>query len=408
VTRERANAATRECAHSVIRERAPSVIRNRADSVTRNRAARLRARSPGLVCSAAEMRLRHPCFDGSLTCAALLLCAACASTPEVDPVYRPMENALEVISVLRAHIDDDTYRFEPARDFTGRNVYRSSLLRLENLEELHPNAFRAGHMDGAIAFAKARSLERLRAFDLAAENYRLAAEISEDLRLDALRSADICDLLLEAALITRVPAPWNGAEVDSDAPFAELAEIDSNAQIAELVAIDSDAESTGLVRIDPESALAGFEARVALLDGLAMLAEGSHQYAIVQEEVERSDVERANYFVGIRKTGLNGDVRAIAELRRVIHRHTNSKNFNRHLLGLAGLYAGLAVEYASTYPPESLLFDPVRFQELVDGASQIYEMVSSRDGTPEKLEASRLLEAFLAFSIRIDRDRFTP
>ena len=28
--------------------------------------------------------------------------------------------------------------------------------------------------------------------------------------------------------------------------------------------------------------------------------------------------------------------------------------------------------------------------------------------TPEKLEASRRLEAFLAFSIGIDRDRFTP
>jgi hypothetical protein len=54
------------------------------------------------------------------------------------------------------------------------------------------------------------------------------------------------------------------------------------------------------------------------------------------------------------------------------------------------------------------LFDPVRFQELIEGASRLYEMVASRDGTPEKLEASRRLEAFLAFSIRIDRDRFTP
>jgi hypothetical protein len=35
-------------------------------------------------------------------------------------------------------------------------------------------------------------------------------------------------------------------------------------------------------------------------------------------------------------------------------------------------------------------------------------MVAARDGTPEKLEASRKLEAFLAFALRIDRDRFTP
>ncbi len=156
-----------------------------------------------LVCFAIEMKTRDLLRNSTLACATLALCAACASTPEVDPVYQPTENILEIIAVLRAHIDDDTYRFQPARDFTGRNVYRSSLLRLENLEKLHPDALRAGHMDGVIAFAKARSLERLRAFDLAAENYRLSADISKDLKLDALRSADICDLLYETAQMTR-------------------------------------------------------------------------------------------------------------------------------------------------------------------------------------------------------------
>jgi len=320
-----------------------------------------------------------------LACAALAACAACASTPEVDPVYRPTENVLEVVAVLRAHIDDDTYRFEPARDFTGRNVYRSSLLRLENLEELHPDALRAGHMDGVIAFAKARSLERLRAFDLAAENYRLAADISEDLKLEALRSADICDQLHEAAQMSEALEPPGESDINSDTAIASQ-----------------------LVELDPDSVLEEFEARLALLDDLAAIAEGTHQSAIVREEIERADVARAHYFVGIRKTDANGDVRAIGELQRVIHRHPTSKNFNRHLLELADLYAELAVEYSSSYPPESLLFDPVRFQELVEGASRLYEMVASRDGTPEKLEASRRLEAFLAFSIRIDRDRFTP
>jgi hypothetical protein len=125
-------------------------------------------RFPVLVCLEVEMRSLRCLFDRAFACAALALCAACASPPKVDPVYRPTENILEVIAVLRAHIDDDTYRFEPARDFTGRNVYRSSLLRLENLEELHPGALQVNRMDGVIAFAKARSLERLRAFYLAA------------------------------------------------------------------------------------------------------------------------------------------------------------------------------------------------------------------------------------------------
>jgi hypothetical protein len=332
-----------------------------------------------------DMRPRFSLLDPILACAIFALCAACASTPEVDPVYRPTENVLEVIAVLRAHIEDDTYRFEPARDFTGRNVYRSSLLRLENLEELHTDALRAGHMDGVMAFAKARSLERLRAFDLAAESYRLAADLSEDLRLTALDSADICDVLYEAAQMTRELEPQDETEIDSDATGISQ-----------------------LVEVDPDSVLAEFEARTALLEGLAVIAEGTHYGSIVQEELERADVARANYFVGIRRTDVNGDVRAISELQRVTFRHPDSKNFNRHLIELADLYAELAVEYSTTYPPESLYFDPVRFQELVEGASRLYEMVASRDGTPEKLEASRRLEAFLAYSIRIDRDRFTP
>ena len=331
------------------------------------------------------MRSRRFIFDPILAGAMLAFCASCASTPEVDPVYRPTENVLEIIAVLRAHINDDTYRFEPARDFTGRNVYRSSLLRLENLEALHRNALRASQMDGVLAFAKARSLERLRAFDLAAENYRLAADISEDLRLEALRSADVCDALHEAAQMTRALEPGGETDIGSDT-----------------------ASVSQRIELDPDSVLEEFEARIALLDGLTAITDGTHHNPIAYEEIERADVARANYFVGIRRTDVNGDVRAIGELQRVTNRHPASKNFNRHLLELADLYVELAIEYSSTYPPESLLFDPVRFQELVEGASRLYGMVASRDGTPEKLEASRRLEAFLAFSIRIDRDRFTP
>jgi len=87
---------------------------------------------------------------------AMLGLAACASTPAIDPRYRPSESVLEVLAVLQHHVPDDTYRFEAARDFSGRNVYRSSLLRLENLERLHADSLRAGHLDGAIAFGKAR------------------------------------------------------------------------------------------------------------------------------------------------------------------------------------------------------------------------------------------------------------
>jgi hypothetical protein len=34
--------------------------------------------------------------------------------------------------------------------------------------------------------------------------------------------------------------------------------------------------------------------------------------------------------------------------------------------------------------------------------------VANQDGAPEKLEANQKLESFLAFTLRVDRDRFTP
>ena len=88
-------------------------------------------------------------------------------------------------------------------------------------------------------------------------------------------------------------------------------------------------------------------------------------------------------------------------------RHRRSKHANQHVLELAQFYEKLAVAYVDAYPPESLEFDPIRFRELTDATSRLYEVVAGQDGKPEKLEASRRLEAFLAFALRVDRDRFT-
>jgi tetratricopeptide (TPR) repeat protein len=324
------------------------------------------------------MPLRSSRLQIALLLAPALL-AACRSTTEVDPRYRPAENVLEVVAVLRSHVPDDTYRFLPARDFTGRNVYRSSLLRLESIELVHNDALRAGHMQGVITFAKGRALERLRAYDLARDAYLLAAEVDPELKLDALHSADVCTALHEAARI--------------GPPVEEIAGADAALRITSTT---------------PEAVLANFEERVAKLEELGQVVAGTHHFYIVQEEIERADIARAHYFTGLRKVLADGDVRAIAESQRIVVRHADSKNLNRHLLALADLYVDLAVEYADANPPAGLTFDPARFQELIDAGTRLYEMVANQDGTPEKLEASRRLEAFLAFALAIDHDRFTP
>ena len=301
----------------------------------------------------------------------------CASTPAPDPRYRPAENVLEVVAVLRAHVPDDTYRFEPARDFTGRNVYRSSLLRLESLERVHAEALRAGHLDGVLAFAKGRSLERLRAFALASGEYQLAADRDAELADEARRSAGICDELDAAAAIG-----------------IDLGKVSSSTARVE------DAEL--------EQVISDFDARRERQEALESSVAATHYGPVVREEIERTDVARAEYFAALRRAIPNGDVRAIAELQRVATLHRDSKDAPRHVVALARLYEDLAVEYVDANPPQGLLFDPARFQELVDAASRLYETVAQQDGRPEKIEASRRLEAFLAFALRVDHDRFTP
>ena len=318
--------------------------------------------------------------------AALLLAAtlACGTTPPaeraaaIDPRYEPVRGILEVVAELRRHIPDDTYRFPAARDFSGRNVYRAALIRLENLERLHGDALRAGHMGGVIAFAKGRALERLRAFSLAAESYRGAADYDTELREEAQRSAALCRDLADTVAI--------GFELGR--PPAE--------------------GGPGAAPDDPAILLADSERRLAALETLLTRAAGTHYESVIREEIERSDRARAAYFEARRRLVPDGSVRALAEWQRLLTRHRDSKNQYQHLLSLADFYATLAEEYVSSRPVESLWFDAPTFRELADGATKLYEVVANQDGKTEKLEAARRLEAFLAFTLRVNRERFDP
>jgi hypothetical protein len=317
-------------------------------------------------------------------CAGLALATGCRSAQEkrIQTIYGPTESILEVVAVLRRHVDDDTYRFRPATDFTGRNVYRSTLLRLENLERVHSDALRSGHMDAVIHFAKARSLERLRAFDLAAEHYESAATRGGAHHNEAMHSRRTRqELHATRQLGFELRDPLARSEDESEAGYT--------------------------LPLDPEKAIASLDERSSHLSALYDEESERHYAYVIREELEHTDVVRARYFVAMRHSLTNGQIRAVGELQRLIVQHSASKNSNRHMLDLADLYAALAEEYTQVNAPESLNFDPAKFQELVDAASQIYQSVASEDGTPEKLEAARRFEAFLAFTLKVDRDRFT-
>ena len=296
--------------------------------------------------------------------------SGCAKPAIKDARYDPAANILEIIAVLRRHIPDDTYQFEPARDFTGRNVYRASLLRLENFEAINSGLLRSGYMMDAIAFSKGRAL---RAFDLASEQYKQAARYEGELQIEALKSAALCDAFAEAAEL----------EVSSSSvenPF-------SGANRREFTKIDQ---------------------RRALLETLGKEVQDTHYESVLKEEIERTDSMEARRLESFRRTEASGNLKAIAARQQLVIRHRSSKNANRHLLALADLYATLAHEYIEEYPPESLKFEPANFEELVSSAARLYEAVSNQDGASERIEAAQRLESFLAFTLRVDRDRFTP
>jgi hypothetical protein len=312
---------------------------------------------------------------------ALVAATGCstAKKKKLEAEYGPTESVIEVVSVLRRHIPDDTYRFPPARDFTGRNVYRSSLLRLENIENIHAIALRSGYMDEVLHFSKGRALERLRAFDIAAEHFTVVRELHGELEDEARTSQYVCERIDEAVRIgIDVPDPLAAIENGSDP-----------------------------ARQDAELVVAEIEERVALLGLLLDEVRGTHYEHVVKEEIERADEIRAAYFVDMRYALDDGQLRATSELQRVLSRHPSSKRRLQHLLDLAAFYDELAHEYVDAVPPETLDFDPARFEELVEPATQLYQSVATQDGTPEKLEAARRLEAFLAFTIQVDSDRFT-
>lgn len=284
-------------------------------------------------------------------------------TPDPDAVYRPTESVLEVVTLLRLHRDDDTYRFEPARDYTGKNVYRASLDRLESLEALYADKFRTGYLATEILFAKGMALERITEFALAAEHFAHASGAESVLRAAAIEAAAVCERLDAAAAI---------------APAADAA---------------------------PEHALEVFDQRLRLLDALLEEVGGSWHRPVVREEIERAERARAEYFRARWQLEPRLAATALQQYQVLIQNHADSKHRNRHLIALADLYAAFSRHYADRNPPFSLRFDPATFDEYARSATRLYESVSQQDGAIEKLEAEHKHEAFVAFTLEIHEQK---
>jgi hypothetical protein len=214
-------------------------------------------------------------------------------------------------------------------------------------------------MTDVILFAKARALERIVEYDLAAQHYARVAGLESPLRAEAERSRGICARIAEARAV----------EPEPGAP--------------------------------PEAALALLDQRGQRLEQLSAEVANTHYAYVVHEEIERTDRARAEYFDARRRLDPALEVVALQQYQRLVQRNAESKERNRNLLDLADLYASLSRYYIARVPPTSLDFDPAAFDEYAFGATRLYEAVSQQDGAVEKIEAGRKLEAFLAFTLEV-------
>jgi hypothetical protein len=303
---------------------------------------------------------------GARCCAALfaIAWAACATAPPSDPTDQPTQDLLEVVAVLRLHVDDDTYRFPPARDISGRNVFRASFERLESIETAHPEKMKSGYATDVVWFAKARALERLGEYELATLHYERVSQLDSELAEPARQGYAVCRRL---ALAT---AP-------DEKPVAR----------------------------SPQEVADHWTARRQELEALRSDVAAEHWRYVVDEEIERGDMTEAAYFAAQSAIDPRLEPTALQRAQQLVEVHRESKYRNRHMIALADLYADLSRRYARTTPPTSLGFDPATFDEYAQDATRIYEVVAQQDGTVEKLEAAHKLEAYLSYMLQVHEEK---
>lgn len=269
--------------------------------------------------------------------------------PKPAVKYRSPETLMEILSDFQRHLEDDTYRFQVARDLSGRNLYKVTLIRLNNYEKIYPNH----PFQPIVRFNKARAYEKLHEYDLAVQNYE---EVLKD-----------------------------------PSPLAELAE--KNLAICREFKEMGPKTPEGL---PPQEYLGELEKKIQGWESLIEKYRGTPYEYLAREEQEKAEWERVA-FVESRTGDWKDAEPVIQQYNALISRHAESKNLDRYLLRLGDFYARMASRYAEEKDPHGLKFDLKEFEKFADAALGLYESVANKDGIPEKLEAKGKLAAFVSY-----------
>jgi hypothetical protein len=287
--------------------------------------------------------------------APVLVCTSgCASLsritgPATDPVAD--DSLTRVVTELKLHLRDDTYRYDRATTDDGRNVFAVALWRLDRLAALRARpADSWENADYVIEFARGKALERLRRYGDAVSAFQHVAG-SGSLLGDA------------AAERARVIESFATASARPAEPFA-----------------------------NPEEERIFIEGRIDLWRRLADDVHGTPYESLALEEIEAWQVMRVDWYT-------RGDqlTSAISACENLIEANRESKLFGKHLLRLGDLYADSARRAELQARANLASLDASSYDSLVDQAFSAYELAAEDRRPALRREARSRIEALLAY-----------
>jgi tetratricopeptide (TPR) repeat protein len=285
-----------------------------------------------------------------------LLAASCSSR-KTDPAFEPHENLLSVVAEVQRFANLDLYRFRAPLDPSGINLFRASLVRLANYEQLFP-----GRSTDAIAYVRGQIHERLGDHAAAAESFGQALKMGTAVAPEAAESAAI------------------------------------NRRFARLIEIPRKAETLGeyLKALDEQQA--GF---LELADEYSTGSWRAVYGALARRQVERADVQRAEALWKHRNLLDDGTARALKAWKETIERHAGSARVEQWRLRMGDCLYEQAREYAQEHDPEGAEFRWEVFERMTSAALSHYRQVERAYGYEERLEAAGKIEAVNAFVGRV-------
>lgn len=294
----------------------------------------------------------------------LVLIVGCAKSVKIEERYQPHKNLLEILSDFRRHLDDNTYRFLVAKDITGKDIYKATLIRLENYEKAYP-----GYMEDIVTFSKAKAFEKLHDYEKAISNYQKLIGTKSKLENQANKNINICSDFLRVIKKDRKRR-------------SELDNSDNGNLQEELKAFDSVLQRWNILNLK---------------------YKGTPYEFLAKEEEEKLDMAKIDFIVKNRDKLPDGIALSVIGYNQLIEKHRESKYIYSHILKFANLYNSFSREYVARNDPGSLSFNIEEFNQLANRALGLYEIVAGKDGISEKIEANGMIKSLHAYVEKIRR-----